>query len=207
MEKHEKVYQNLRDCGYNGWGGENYETRMKGWENQLDKLFDSIELQSGKILELGCGAGDVSIKLAQRGFEVTGIDISPTAIEWAKEKSKELGLEIQFIEGSVCDNSILEGKKYDLIIDGNCLHCLFGEDRNKFYSNLKRLIKAEGSVFISTAIRLHAEDPVPQISSIERCIVTKDELLLELKSNCFMLTKDWISNETHVHYYGVHKYV
>ena len=38
------------------------------------------------------GGGDVSLRVAQYGYEVTGVEISPTAVEWAKEKFDDLGL-------------------------------------------------------------------------------------------------------------------
>lgn len=78
-----------------------------------------------RILEMGSGAGDVSLKIAGRGFEVTGVEISPTAVEWAKQKAVESDLKPKFVCSSVRDGEILYGVKFDLIIDGNCLHCLF----------------------------------------------------------------------------------
>ena len=40
-----------------------------------------------KTIDLGCGAGNYALYLASRGFNVTEVDISPTAIKRAKEKS------------------------------------------------------------------------------------------------------------------------
>ena len=204
MEKHEAVYKKLRNSGFNGWGGTNYDNRMKGWDEQLERLFELIKLKKGKVLEMGCGAGDISIRLAQRGLDVTGIDISPTAIDWAIQKSKQLNLDIEFIVGSVYDKSILDKRKYDLIIDGNCLHCLFDEERMGFYDNLARLIDKNGSIFISSAILLNEGDDIPKISSIERCFVTKDAIEEELERRGFNLKSEWFSNGTHNHYYGVY---
>ena len=38
--------------------------------------------RSGRVLELGCGAGDLSLALAEHGYEVHGVDIAPTAIDF-----------------------------------------------------------------------------------------------------------------------------
>lgn len=59
------------------------------------------------------------------GHKVTGLDFSPTAIEWAIEKAESKELSIEFLPLSVCEKDLLQGRQYDLVIDGNCLHCLF----------------------------------------------------------------------------------
>jgi len=51
-----------------------------------------------KILDVGCGTGRHSIELSKRGYSVTGIDLSDTLIERAKEKAGKLNLKIEFIK-------------------------------------------------------------------------------------------------------------
>ena len=58
----------------------------------LIELVESKKVQPCKTIDLGCGAGNYAIYLAQQGFEVTGIDISPTAIEIAREQAKKKGI-------------------------------------------------------------------------------------------------------------------
>ena len=43
------------------------------------KIINSKKIPPGTALDLGCGLGDKSIKLAKKGFDVTAIDISPTS--------------------------------------------------------------------------------------------------------------------------------
>ncbi|MEL7835240.1 class I SAM-dependent methyltransferase [Fodinibius sp. Rm-B-1B1-1] len=66
-------------------------------EKEAEQLIEFLEhtLLSEKyhsILDLGCGRGRHSHNLAKRGYDVTGIDLSPAAIQTAKEKADELGL-------------------------------------------------------------------------------------------------------------------
>lgn len=207
MEVHERIYRELKSSGNQGWGGTSYESRMSGWEEQLEKLFNKINLNVKRVLEFGSGAGDISLRVAQRGFEVTGVEISPTAVEWANQKSKDMNIVAEFVCNSVADRSMLDGRKYDLIIDGNCLHCLFDKDREAFYDNLRRLIDKNGHVFISSAIAHNEGDKIPRISSIERCFVTRKSIVEELVERGFLLIEDWISSGTHEHYYGLFKYM
>ena len=67
-----------------------------------DKLIGAFvrlsELASGaKVLDLGCGSGIFTTLLARRGFDVTGLDISPALLELARRKNPE----IAYLEGDV----------------------------------------------------------------------------------------------------------
>ena len=52
--------------------------------------------KSLKIIDIGCGTGRHTIELTKRGYAVIGIDLSESQLKWAKEKSKEQGVEIDF---------------------------------------------------------------------------------------------------------------
>ncbi len=55
----------------------------------LVELVDSGKVHPCKVVDLGCGAGNYAIYLVGRGFEVTGIDASQTAIRIAKENAEK----------------------------------------------------------------------------------------------------------------------
>jgi len=63
----------------------NFETAP----NALVELVDSGKVKPCKTVDLGCGTGNYAIYLANRCFNVTGIDISPTAIKIAIENAKK----------------------------------------------------------------------------------------------------------------------
>ncbi len=50
-----------------------------------------------KIIDIGCGTGRHSIELSKRGYSMTGIDLSESLIERAREKAKQHGLRIDFL--------------------------------------------------------------------------------------------------------------
>ncbi len=55
------------------------------------------ELDIGTALDLGCGAGQNSIWLAERGWSVTGADLSPSAIDLARQAATEAGISATFV--------------------------------------------------------------------------------------------------------------
>lgn len=108
--------------------------------------------KSSIIIELGCGAGNYVIHLAKEGYDVTGVDISQNAIEIAIHSAKDKAVQCQFFNANVLEDLSQISEKYDLVYDWELLHHIFPEDREKYYKNIKRVLKTGGlyfSVFFS----------------------------------------------------------
>ncbi|MWA15772.1 SAM-dependent methyltransferase [Streptomyces sp. BA2] len=70
-----------------------YRSRRPGAARVTPLLAETASpLFPGAALDLGCGAGGDTIWLAQRGWQVTAVDISTTAVERVRERAGELGL-------------------------------------------------------------------------------------------------------------------
>lgn len=71
----------------------------------LERLFRKHALVGNAVLDLGCGTGQHAIRLAQRGYEVTGVDRSPEMLRIARVKGEqsldELSPQPSFVEGDV----------------------------------------------------------------------------------------------------------
>ncbi|MGZ5346761.1 MAG: class I SAM-dependent methyltransferase [Solirubrobacterales bacterium] len=96
------------------------------WESErpvraLVELFDRPGFRPRTALELGCGDGVNAVFMASRGCEVTGVDVSPTALEMAREKQRSAGVEIEFIEGDVFKLGPAR-TPYDFVFDRGMLH-------------------------------------------------------------------------------------
>jgi SAM-dependent methyltransferase len=92
---------------------------------------------SGKVLDAGCGLGDNVIYLASRGYSVTGFDSSPTAIEQARTRASEAGVQARF---DVADVTELTGydRQFDTVIDSALYHCLDHGGRQAYAAALHR---------------------------------------------------------------------
>ena len=62
----------------------------------LVELVESGRVKPCKTIDLGCGTGNYAIYLASIGFDVTGIDISQTAIEIARENAEKKDVKCNF---------------------------------------------------------------------------------------------------------------
>jgi SAM-dependent methyltransferase len=66
---------------------------------QAFRRYGSEEIRA--VVDFGCGTGNHSIPLAQRGYRVTGVDLSEEMLRVARRKSTEAGLGVNWVEGDV----------------------------------------------------------------------------------------------------------
>jgi 2-polyprenyl-3-methyl-5-hydroxy-6-metoxy-1,4-benzoquinol methylase len=73
------------------------------------------DVKGKSILHLQCHFGQDSLSLARMGAKVTGVDISPAAIEKAREINTQLGLDAEFIVSDVYDSPTHLDKQFDIV--------------------------------------------------------------------------------------------
>jgi 2-polyprenyl-3-methyl-5-hydroxy-6-metoxy-1,4-benzoquinol methylase len=102
---------------------------------------------TGTVLDVGCGTGEHVLHLASRGFEVWGIDTSPRAIEKAKTKSAQRGLVATFLLFDALEIEKL-GRTFDTVIDSGLFHSLSDDERARFVTGLRKVLKPGGRYFM-----------------------------------------------------------
>ncbi|MCC7449751.1 MAG: class I SAM-dependent methyltransferase [Anaerolineae bacterium] len=99
-------------------------------------------LAPGRALDLGCGTGASSIYLAQRGWQVTGIDFIPAAIQRAQQKARDAHLSIDFRVGDVSRLEALHlSGLFDLAVDVGCLHTITPIQQHAYAASLVQLLR------------------------------------------------------------------
>ena len=119
----------------------NIETPPK----ELVALMENGIIPSGKVIDLGCGAGNYSRYLAGQGFEVTGVDISSEAIKIAVSRAESEGLACRFICADLSGDlpaDFPEG--FDFALEWEVLHHIYPEQRSKYVGNVHKLLKPGG---------------------------------------------------------------
>ena len=113
----------------------------------LVKLVDSGRVVPGKTLDLCCGAGTNPVYLAKKGFDVTALDISDKAVEYAKEKAHKAEVDINFL---VADFLTLpfKSEEFNFAFDFGCFHHVEVKDRTTFIEGLYRVLKPKGTYFL-----------------------------------------------------------
>jgi 2-polyprenyl-3-methyl-5-hydroxy-6-metoxy-1,4-benzoquinol methylase len=91
------------------------EPFTRGTLGEVDFIEREIKFnKSTTILDIGCGTGRHAIELAQRGYEVTGIDLSDSQLQRARKKAKNAGIQLRFLKKDA--RNFTFRKKFDVII-------------------------------------------------------------------------------------------
>lgn len=129
------------------------------------------------VLDVGCGTGENSLFLAQRGREIVlGVDIVARAIEIAERKKAERGVKnVEFrVLSAFRLNSL--GLKFDTVIDCGLFHTFDDDERDCFVADL-RLAMHKGSLYHMLCFSDRAEAPGPRhVSQPEIQMLFKDGL-------------------------------
>lgn len=102
---------------------------------------------SGAVLDAGCGTGDISLFLASKGCQVTGIDFLDLAIQRAKDKAAARQTKATFL---VKDAMTLKdwAERFDNVVDCGLFHCFADEDRVRYVAGLANVLKPGCRIFL-----------------------------------------------------------
>ncbi|MGN0461517.1 MAG: class I SAM-dependent methyltransferase, partial [Ruminococcus sp.] len=102
---------------------------------------------NSKIIEIGAGTGRYSITLAERGYDVTAVELVPHNIKIMKSKIKPEH-NIKIYEGNACDLSFIGSDTYDIVLLlGPMYHLFTDEDKHKAISEAIRVSKKGGIIY------------------------------------------------------------
>ena len=133
------------------YAGADFEQENQGFVDQLCGLYDDLE--GAHIMDLGCGPGDIPIRLARRHptCRVTGIDASPPMIAYAEHAVQKAGFHdrVQFLCQRFQDVSL--SSPVDAIISNSLVHHV--PNPLQFWYRVKTLLKSGGPVLVMDLLR------------------------------------------------------
>ncbi|MEK6271436.1 MAG: class I SAM-dependent methyltransferase [Actinomycetota bacterium] len=102
--------------------------------NKLAELFEREESGReppyGPALDLGCGSAVWGVRLAERGWQVTGVDLVDKALERARERVREAGVDMRLVQGDVTNLRGTDvGSGFRLVLDTGTFHGLAADQR------------------------------------------------------------------------------
>jgi SAM-dependent methyltransferase len=84
------------DCGDLYWDGRHYDLQTRDFVEDIAFYEHRIGRFGQPVLELACGTGRITIPLAEKGIEITGVDLSDPMLARAQEKAASKGIEIDW---------------------------------------------------------------------------------------------------------------
>ncbi len=116
------------------------------WDTGISppELLDFIEKHKpARAIDIGCGTGTNVITLAKAGWQVTGVDFAPRAIQLANQKLIAADIQAAL---SVNDATKLDGVigPYDFVLDIGCFHSIPKNGKAKYLKQLDRILAPNG---------------------------------------------------------------
>jgi SAM-dependent methyltransferase len=136
--------------------------------DELQKAVKSGSVHPGRAVDLCCGTGTDAIYLAHHGFQVTAIDIAPTALSQALQKAQSAGVAVDWLLADVL--ALPKLKPFDFIYDRGCYHVVRDQNLDAYLDALRR-VSHPGTQMLLLAARRD-----PQQGSGSPMGVTEDEL-------------------------------
>lgn len=123
-----------------------YESNMK----DLPLLLEWAHKKGGKIVDLACGTGRITIPLAEHGFQLLGVDLNKGMLTRAKEKSKHKNLSIEWVLQD-CTSLLLKKKSSFIYMTGNSFqHFLTNDSQNKLLQSIYSHLEYDGVFIFNT---------------------------------------------------------
>jgi len=113
----------------------------------LPSLLERFGVKPQNILDLACGEGSFCVSMAKNGFQVTGIDLSPHLLQFAREKARKENVNVEFILQDI--RTLPFNERYDVVTCwyDSLNYILELEDLEKVFAGVSRALKG-GGIFI-----------------------------------------------------------
>lgn len=106
-------------------------------------------LAPGSALDLGCGTGDNSIYLAQHGWQVTGVDFTPRALDHARAKADARRAAVTFLRADITQlHTAGVGRDFSLVVDSGCIHGMGDRDRAAYAREITAVTAPDAQLLI-----------------------------------------------------------
>ena len=130
---------------------------------QVDFLVDKLKLTGNeRILDLACGFGRHSLEFARRGYDVTGVDITPVYVDYATKQAQSENLNARFICSDIRQVSF-DGE-FDVVLnmaDGAIGYLENEEENLKIFRVISKALKIGGTHFMDIMNGSYAETHFP----------------------------------------------
>jgi len=132
--------------------------RSMHWNVRIASVLDplaQLDLPGKKVLDLGTSIGTFAVELSQRGFDATGLDADPKAIEVARKMAAIYGYDVNYVVADASESDTFEDSSFDCIVAADIVEHLHDDILAKALANCYRWLKPGGYLILHTSPTLY----------------------------------------------------
>jgi ubiquinone/menaquinone biosynthesis C-methylase UbiE len=118
-------------------------------QTYIEEMIDNANLPSGaRVLDVGCGPGELALNLLRKGYNVSAVDISQTMVDTAAQIIMENGFpEWNEVNVGDIENLEFDDRSFDVVVASGVLE--YQRDDEKSLSEMKRVLKKDGYLILN----------------------------------------------------------
>jgi ubiquinone/menaquinone biosynthesis C-methylase UbiE len=129
------------------WMTGDYDTFSRYMEKDAEEFYNRLEIPPGtKLLDVGCGAGQLALIAARAGADVVGCDIATNWLERARTRAAEEGLDVTFEEGDA-ENLPYDNAQFDVV--ASLVGAMFAPRPERVAAEMTRVCKPGGRIIMA----------------------------------------------------------
>ncbi|MCX7919970.1 MAG: class I SAM-dependent methyltransferase [bacterium] len=139
----QEAYAQVTEIQMNYPGGFPAETKEAQY---LCSIIESIPTKGRKVLEVGCGTGNLAIALAEKGFEIVGLDLDQQRIQRALAKTNLFTNRVTLYMSDIMtvDSNLVPDNSFDIVVNDNVLEHIVPDEADDFIVRCKSKLKPGG---------------------------------------------------------------
>jgi ubiquinone/menaquinone biosynthesis C-methylase UbiE len=184
-----------------------YEQRLQ--RRDVDVMLKAVSGGAGRVLELGCGTGNLTVQFLGRGCHVTAVDLSAEMLAELQRKVSQMGASERCVLRQSDVDAFLEtddGQRFDVIAMSSVLHHL--PDYFASLTGLARRLRSGGFIYVIHE-PAHHDELAGSVLVLRRLwsIVPRalDRILRDLKRNRAAAAQHWAQQDTSFVDYHYHR--
>jgi tellurite methyltransferase len=149
-------------------------------------------LEKGKVLDIGMGEGQNAVYLAQKGFKVKGFDISPVAVDHAKQLARNTSVSIE-AQAADLDLYLFGIMEYDSIIMTK-----FRPGNTRYYTSITSALKQGGTLLIESYGVGEMDEALGKDEDYRNYYYHSNEILKNVGGLRILFYQEGLVNDRHV---------
>jgi SAM-dependent methyltransferase len=127
-----------------------YDLQDEGYYEDYSLSEQWASLLGGPLLDLACGTGRMALRMAELGYQVTGVDITPEMIDWARQKAAKQGVSIEWVVADARMFQLQKQFSFIYMLENAFQFFLTREDQEAMLARVQEHLLPEGCFLFET---------------------------------------------------------